>query len=76
MLGIPIYREGSNLPHSNDAGFGLGEAMVSGLVNTDNYKVRDSRIVNKRISTKKLAVYALKDGGTKELEIVHERQNK
>ena len=28
---------------SIDAGFGLGEALVSGLVNADNYKVRDGR---------------------------------
>lgn len=51
---------------SIDAGFGLGEALVSGLVNADNYKVRDGRIIDKKISTKKLAIYALKEGGTKE----------
>lgn len=60
---------------SIDAGFGLGEALVSGLVNADNYKVHNSRIINKKISTKKLAVYALKDGGTKEHEIKNELQN-
>ena len=59
---------------SIDAGFGLGEALVSGLVNADNYKVRDGKIIEKKISTKKLAVYALKDGGTKEQEIGPERQ--
>jgi phosphoenolpyruvate synthase/pyruvate phosphate dikinase len=61
---------------SIDASFGLGEAMVSGLVNTDLYKVRNGRIIDKRISTKKLAIYALKDGGTKKQEIAPERQNR
>jgi phosphoenolpyruvate synthase/pyruvate phosphate dikinase len=60
---------------SIDAGFGLGEAMVSGLVNADLYKVRNGEIIDKKISTKKLAIYALKDGGTKEQEIKPEQQN-
>jgi pyruvate,water dikinase len=60
---------------SIDASFGLGEALVSGLVNADNYKVCNSKIVDKKISTKKLAIYALKDGGTKQQEIEPERQN-
>jgi len=61
---------------SIDAGFGLGEALVSGLVNGDVYKVRDGRVIDKKISTKKLAIYALKDGGTKKQEIEPERQNR
>jgi pyruvate,water dikinase len=61
---------------SIDASFGLGEALVSGLVNADNYKVRNCKIVDKKISTKKLAIYALKDGGTKEREIESEMQNR
>src|SRR6476620_11759065 len=60
---------------SIDASFGLGEALVSGLVNADNYKVRNGQIIDKKISTKKLAIYALKDGGTKEKDIEPERQN-
>src|SRR5258706_4225549 len=60
---------------SIDAGFGLGEALVSGLVNPDIYKVCNGKIIDKKISTKKLAIYALKDGGTKEQEIELERQN-
>jgi len=60
---------------SIDASFGLGEALVSGLVNADNYNVRDGRIVEKKISTKKLAIYALKDGGTEEKRIEAEHQN-
>ncbi len=61
---------------SIDAGFGLGEALVSGLVNADIYKVQSGKIIDKKISTKKLAVYALKDGGTKEQEIESEQQNR
>jgi len=61
---------------SIDASFGLGEALVSGLVNADNYKVRDGSIIDKKISTKKLAIYALKGGGTEEKKVEAEHQNK
>lgn len=61
---------------SIDAGFGLGEAIVSGLVNADSYKVNNGRIIDKRIRAKKLAIYALKGGGVKEQEIEPEKQNK
>ena len=61
---------------SIDAGFGLGEALVSGLVNADSYKVRNGKIIEKKISAKKLAIHALKDGGTEEQEIEPEHQNK
>lgn len=61
---------------SIDASFGLGEALVSGLVNADIYKVRNGKVIDKKISSKKLAIYALKDGGTKEQEIEAERQNR
>jgi len=60
---------------SIDAGFGLGEALVSGLVNADIYKVRDGRIVDKKISPKKVAVYALEKGGTGERDIERGLQN-
>lgn len=60
---------------SIDASFGLGEAMVSGLVNADVYKVRNGKIVDKKIFTKKLAIFALEDGGTKQQEIEPERQS-
>src|SRR5215813_1667681 len=61
---------------SIDASFGLGEAMVAGLVNADIYKVCNGKGIDKKIATKKLAIYALKDGGTKEQEIEPERQNR
>lgn len=60
---------------SIDAGFGLGEGLVSGRVNPDVYKVRSGRIIEKKISAKKLALHADKDGGTTEREIDPERQN-
>ncbi|KZZ84317.1 phosphoenolpyruvate synthase [Bacillus sp. SJS] len=49
---------------SIDAGFGLGEAVVSGLVSADCYKVQEDLIVDKRIAGKKIAVYGRKEGGT------------
>jgi phosphoenolpyruvate synthase/pyruvate phosphate dikinase len=61
---------------SIDASFGLGEALVSGLVNADVYKVSSGKVIAKKISTKKLAVFASQDGGTKEQEIDPERQNR
>ena len=60
---------------SIDASFGLGEALVAGLVNADNYKVGNGEIIDKKISTKKLAIYPLENGGTKEKEIEREKQN-
>ena len=61
---------------SIDASFGLGEAMVSGLVNADNYRVRNGKLIDKKISAKRLAIYALEGGGTAEQEIEPERQNR
>jgi len=60
---------------SIDAGFGLGEAMVSGLVNADSYQVRDGKVIDKKVSNKKLAIYAVKEGGTTAMEIEPEQQN-
>lgn len=61
---------------SIDAGFGLGEALVSGLVNPDIYKVREGKIIDKKISTKKLAIYALEKGGIQKQEIEPGQQNR
>ena len=60
---------------SIDASFGLGEALVSGLVNPDSYKVREGRIIDKKIYDKKLTVSASDGGGTEKREIEAERQN-
>ncbi|WGV58178.1 phosphoenolpyruvate synthase [Brevibacillus brevis] len=59
---------------SIDASFGLGEALVSGLVSADCYKVQESEIVDKRIATKKLAIYGRKEGGTETQQIDPDQQ--
>ncbi len=51
---------------SIEAGFGLGEALVAGLVNPDVYKVRDGEVVAKTITSKQLASHAWPAGGTRE----------
>lgn len=61
---------------SIDASFGLGEALVSGRVNADVYKVRHGKVIAKQVSTKQLSVFASQNGGTKEQEIEPERQNR
>jgi phosphoenolpyruvate synthase/pyruvate phosphate dikinase len=59
---------------SVDASFGLGEALVSGLVNPDVFKVRDGEIVQKIVGSKQLAIEALPAGGTRRLAIDPARQ--
>jgi rifampicin phosphotransferase len=59
---------------SVEASFGLGEALVSGLVNADVYKVRDSEVVAKVLATKQLAIHASAAGGTQQQSIEPERQ--
>jgi phosphoenolpyruvate synthase/pyruvate phosphate dikinase len=59
---------------SVEAGFGLGEALVCGLVNADVYKVRDGELVAKAVATKQLTIHASPAGGTEELAIEPERQ--
>ncbi|SCE98821.1 pyruvate, water dikinase [Micromonospora viridifaciens] len=57
-----------------DASFGLGEALVSGLVNPDTFKVRDGEVVAKAVAAKQRAVQALPAGGTQEVAIDPQRQ--
>lgn len=52
-----------------DAGFGLGEALVSGLVNPDVFKVRHGEVVARTIAAKERAVQALPAGGTREVAV-------
>ncbi|MGG4091329.1 phosphoenolpyruvate synthase [Paenibacillus lautus] len=59
---------------SIDASFGLGEALVSGLVSADVYKVRDEQIVDKRIATKKIAIYGRQEGGTETRQLNPDQQ--
>ncbi|MFD8544595.1 rifamycin-inactivating phosphotransferase [Streptomyces sp. NPDC059649] len=57
-----------------DAGFGLGEALVSGLVNPDVFKVRQGEVIARTIAAKQRAVHALPAGGTQEVAIDAQRQ--
>ncbi len=59
---------------SVEASFGLGEALVSGLVNPDVFKVRDGEVVAKAIAAKQRAVHASPAGGTQEQAIEPQRQ--
>ena len=58
---------------SVEASFGLGEALVAGLVNADVYKVRDREVVATSIANKKVAIVASPEGGTREQAIDRER---
>ncbi len=57
-----------------EASFGLGEALVSGLVNADVFRVRDGAVVYRAIATKRLAIQPLPAGGTLQRAIDPERQ--
>ncbi|MGH8962457.1 MAG: PEP/pyruvate-binding domain-containing protein, partial [Jatrophihabitantaceae bacterium] len=57
-----------------DASFGLGEALVSGLVNPDVFKVRDDEVVDKAVASKKVAIHASLSGGTQQQAIDPQRQ--
>ncbi len=59
---------------SIEASFGLGEALVAGLVNPDVYTVRDGEILAQAVGTKRLAIHAWPAGGTRELAIEPENQ--
>ncbi|NRD61895.1 phosphoenolpyruvate synthase [Corallococcus exiguus] len=59
---------------SVEASFGLGEALVSGLVNADSYKVRDGEVIAKTVATKQLAIHALPTDGTQEQAIAPDLQ--
>ncbi|MBD1383251.1 phosphoenolpyruvate synthase [Metabacillus arenae] len=59
---------------SIDASFGLGEALVSGLVSADCYKVHEDKIVDMMIAAKKLAIYGRKEGGTETQQIDPDQQ--
>ena len=59
---------------SVEASFGLGEALVSGLMNADVYKVRDGEVIARAVATKQIAIRASPVGGTHEEAIEPERQ--
>lgn len=56
---------------SIDASYGLGEALVSGLVNPDLFKIHKSRlrISEKKIEKKFLKIKPISGGGTKQVSI-------
>lgn len=59
---------------SIDASYGLGEALVSGLVSPDLYKVdkRDKKIIETTVADKQLAIRPLAEGGTYQEELTGE----
>ena len=59
---------------SVEASFGLGEALVAGLVNADVYKVRDGEVISSAVGAKRLAIEPSPAGGTHERTIEPERQ--
>lgn len=61
---------------SIDAGFGLGEALVSGIVNADSYKVRDGKVIEKNVPPKDRGIFALQGGGTTEQGLAPELQSR
>ncbi|MFN7147864.1 MAG: PEP/pyruvate-binding domain-containing protein, partial [Microthrixaceae bacterium] len=52
-----------------EATFGLGEALVSGLVQADTYSVRDDQIVERVVGDKAIAVQADVGGGTRQVAV-------
>ena len=61
---------------SIDAGFGLGEGLVSGIVTADLYKVRDDEIIQKQIAKKEKGVFPAAGGGTEVRELPSELRQK
>ena len=59
-----------------DAGYGLGEALVSGLVTPDFYQIHDSKIITKKIARKEKGIFPDNEGGVIEVEIVEEYMEK
>ncbi len=63
---------------SIDASFGLGEALVSGLVSADLYRVdkRSNEVLTRQIAEKKLAILPLKEGGTEAVDLPESEQTR
>jgi pyruvate,water dikinase len=58
-----------------NAGYGLGEALVSGIVNPDliAFDKREQRIIRYEIAEKKLKIEAIPGGGTQKLSVADEQ---
>lgn len=63
---------------SIDASFGLGEALVSGLVSADLYQVdkRTGRILKRQIASKQMAIRPLAEGGTEQVELAKDARTR
>ncbi|MDT8899890.1 phosphoenolpyruvate synthase [Anaeroselena agilis] len=59
---------------SIDASFGLGEALVSGIVTADLYKVRDDKVIVKNTACKEVAIRAASGGGTEKAAITGDKR--
>ena len=59
-----------------DASFGLGEALVSGIVSPDAYQVdkRAGTIISRQIAEKEIAIYPEKGGGTRQVALNPEQR--
>ena len=56
-----------------EASWGLGEAVVAGLVIPDSFRItRDGRVLERRAGLKRIAVRSLSTGGTVEAEVAPE----
>jgi pyruvate,water dikinase len=58
-----------------EATFGLGEALVSGRVTPDVYRVRNGEITSRSVATKPLTVRASPAGGTEDVAVGSELQD-
>ncbi|MEK6891021.1 MAG: phosphoenolpyruvate synthase [Nanoarchaeota archaeon] len=59
-----------------EAVFGLGEGIVSGMIKPDHYEVSDDlKIVERKISEKKIALVRDSQGDTKEVKLTHVKSN-
>jgi rifampicin phosphotransferase len=52
-----------------DASFGLGDALVSGLVDPDTFKVRDDMVVDRVVASKEFASEVHPGGGTQQVAV-------
>jgi len=58
---------------SIDAGFGLGEALVSGQVSADLYQVKNEKLIRKQLSVKNLCIKARAEGGTEKADLLEKK---
>lgn len=63
---------------SIDASFGLGEALVSGLVSADLYQVdkKPYQITKRQIASKQIAIQPLDAGGTEQIELPEDERTR